>query len=103
MEVREGKRMETASRLRRERTAHTLAELVFSSAGFAPHPPPPSPRDARSLLYRAQSELMKISIKSDKFTGYFDKFLKNYIFANDCNIKSISGYLSVFHSDLQQK
>ena len=49
------------------------------------------------------TQIIIFSIKFEKFTGFFDKFLKMYLFANDCNIKSLPQYLSVGHSDPAQK
>ena len=44
---------------------------------------------------------MKVMIfpeKYDKFTGFFDKFLKNNVHINDCNQKGYHINLSVAHS-----
>ena len=48
-------------------------------------------------------KIMIFSIKSDKFTGFFDKFLKISDYANDCNKRSYHINLSVPHSDMAQK
>ena len=42
-------------------------------------------------------------VKSDKLTGFFDKFLKISDHANDCNKRSYHINLSVPHSDMAQK
>ena len=47
--------------------------------------------------------LMGISRNIDKFTGFFDKFLKNTDHASDCNKKSYHINLSVPHSDSASK
>ena len=49
---------------------------------------------------------MKIMIfpeKLDKFTGFFDKFLKNNVHINDCNQKGYHINMSIFHSDSAAK
>ncbi len=48
-------------------------------------------------------KVMIFSIKSDKFTGFFDKFLKCNTPASGCNQKGFHVYLSVLHSDLVVK
>ena len=44
-------------------------------------------------------QIIIFSIKSDKFTGFFDKFLKIISPANGCNQKGCHINLSVLHSD----
>ena len=51
----------------------------------------------------ARSELLKNKINIDKFTGFFDKFLKITDYASDCNQKSYHMNLSVPHSDMARK
>ena len=48
-------------------------------------------------------KIMIFSINIDKFTGFFDKFLKNNVQINDCNIRSYHTNLSVPHSDMAAK
>ena len=49
--------------------------------------------------FSARAEFPKIPVKFDKFTGFFDKFLKIFIRLNDCNKRSYNINLSVSHSD----
>ncbi len=51
----------------------------------------------------AQPELLKNPVNIDKFTGFFDKFLKITDYASNCNQKSYHKNLSVPHSDMAQK
>ena len=44
-------------------------------------------------------KIIQFSVKSDKFTVFFDKFPKNIIPANGCNQKGYCINLSVSHSD----
>ena len=44
-------------------------------------------------------KIILFSVKFDKFTGFFDKFLKIIFFAIDCNQRSCHINLSVSHSD----
>ena len=48
-------------------------------------------------------KIMIFPVKYDKFTGFFDKFLKISDYANDCNKRSYHINLSVPHSDMAQK
>ncbi len=45
-------------------------------------------------------KIMIFSINMCKFTGFFDKFLKNNVHVNDCNKKGYHINLSVLHSDM---
>ena len=75
------------------------------------NPPTPLIRGAFSrrggaLMERGWTMKMKIILFSeniDKFTGFFDKFLKNNIQINDCNQKGCHINLSVSHSDMAAK
>ena len=60
---------------------------------------PGAPRERTGASLRPPREFLKNSINIDKFTGFFDKFLKIYLFANDCNIKGLPQYPSAGHSD----
>ena len=48
-------------------------------------------------------QIIIFSVKLDKFTVFFDKFLKIYFFANDCNIKGFPQHPGAGHSDPAQK
>ncbi len=48
-------------------------------------------------------KVMIFSINTDKFTGFFDKFLKNNVQINDCNQKGYHTNLSAPHSDMAAK
>ena len=48
-------------------------------------------------------KVMIFPVKFDKFTGFFDKFLKNNVQINDCNQKGYHTNLSVAHSDTAAK
>ena len=48
--------------------------------------------------FSARAEFPKIPVKFDKFTGFFDKFLKIVIRLTDCNKMSYHINLSVSHS-----
>ena len=50
-----------------------------------------------------EMKIMIFSINMDKFTMFFDKFLKNNVRINDCNQKSYHINLSVMHSDMAAK
>ena len=50
-----------------------------------------------------EMKIMIFSIKLDKFTGFFDKFLKNDVHIKHCNKKSYNTNLSVLHSDSAAK
>ena len=58
---------------------------------------------ATEPVLSARSELLKNTINTDKFTGFFDKKLKREILANHCNILSLFEYLSVCHSNKAAK
>ncbi|MDE0331555.1 MAG: hypothetical protein OXL41_06765 [Nitrospinae bacterium] len=51
----------------------------------------------------AEMKIILFSIKFDKFTGFFDKFLKFYALGNDCNQKGYLINLSAYHSDSAPK
>ena len=57
-------------------------------------------RDASMAM---EMKIMIFSINIDKFTGFFDKFLKNLYLVIDCNQKGYHINLSVFHSDMAAK
>ncbi|MDE0331601.1 MAG: hypothetical protein OXL41_06995 [Nitrospinae bacterium] len=50
-----------------------------------------------------KTKIMIFSIKFDKFTGFFDKFLKNTSLANGCNKKGYYINMSASHSDSAPK
>ena len=56
--------------------------------------------DARVTM---EMKIMIFSINMYKFTGFFDKFLKNLSLVIDCNQKSYHINLSVIHSDMAAK
>ena len=58
---------------------------------------------ARVSRDNLEIKIMIFSIKFDKFTGFFDKFLKNTSLINGCNQKSYYINLSVSHSDSAAK
>ena len=63
-------------------------------------------RRGAALMERGVTKKIKIMIfskKLDKFTGFFDKYLKNISLANGCNQKSYHINLSVLHLDLAAK
>ena len=51
----------------------------------------------------AITKIMIFPVNFDKFTGFFDKFLKIYAPANCCNQKGYHENLSVLHSDSAAK
>ena len=51
----------------------------------------------------ARSELLKNSIKLDKFTGFFDKKRNGETLSNHCNILSLCEYRSVRRSNKAAK
>ena len=75
------------------------------------NPPTPLIRGAFSrrggaFMERGWTMKMKIILfpeNIDKFTGFFDKFLKKMSPATDCNQKGYHINLSVFHSDMMAK
>ena len=58
---------------------------------------------ARGFEEGEEMKIILFSIKFDKFTMLFGKFLKCYIPSNDCIKKNYRIYLSVTHSDLSNK
>ena len=50
-----------------------------------------------------EMKIIIFSVKFDKFTGFFDKFLKSIFFVIDCNIRSCHINLSAAHSDSATK
>ena len=57
-------------------------------------------RDARMAM---EMKIMIFPVNIYKFTGFFDKFLKNNVDINDCNQKGYHINLSVTHSDMAAK
>ena len=57
-------------------------------------------RDAKVTM---KIKIMIFSINMYKFTGFFDKFLKNNVHINDCNQKGYHINLSVLRSDMAAK
>ena len=53
--------------------------------------------------FSARREFPKNTVNIDKFTGFFDKFLKNNDHVNGCNTKSYLINLSVLHLDSAPK
>ena len=56
--------------------------------------------DARMTM---EIKIMIFSVKFEKFTGFFDKFLKNFSLVIGCNQKNYHINLSVIHSDMAAK
>ncbi len=50
-----------------------------------------------------EMKIMIFPVKFDKFTGFFDKLLKNNVQINDCNQKGYHTNLSAAHSDTAAK
>ena len=53
--------------------------------------------DGNGFRSGTEMKIMIFSIKLDKFTGFFDKFLKIYSIVTDCKINSYHINLSVPH------
>ena len=80
------------------RTAHSAAAV----RGWPPQPVPPSDPKRRTLArawppggaapmnpeLTKEMKIVQFPVNIDKFTGYFDKFLKNNLLINDCNLMS---------------
>ncbi len=60
-------------------------------------------RDENGFRDGMKIKIMIFPVKYDKFTGFFDKFLKISDYASDCNKRSYHRNLSVPHSDMAQK
>ena len=48
-------------------------------------------------------QIILFPVNIDKFTMFFDKFLKNNVQINDCNQRGYQLNLSVLHSDMAAK
>ena len=62
----------------------------------------------REIMFMDAKMTMKMkiilfSVNFEKFTMFFDKFLKNNVQINDCNQKGYHINLSVIHSDMAAK
>ena len=97
-----GARMKTAIPEERGR----LASRPYEGINLAPCSRFVTESRGGALMERGWMMNMKIMIfpvKYDKFTMFFDKFLKNNVQINDCNQKGYHINLSVLHSDLAAK
>ena len=54
-------------------------------------------RDKNGFRNDTEMKIMIFSIKSDKFTGFFDKFLKIHSLVTDCKTNSYHKNLSATH------